>query len=141
RHGLPLTEVRGVIAIGGAYDMVKYHALLADGLDGQTGLGKKKADAHLEWIFGESREGWVAASPATYLKGCAMPMLIVAEKGAAMRRYSQDFEDACRKVENKSIRFMYTTDRTHGQSTPMMSRKRPDPVRDAMVSFIFEHVR
>ena len=29
RYDLGLDEVRGVVAIGGAYDMVKYHAALA----------------------------------------------------------------------------------------------------------------
>jgi len=87
KHGLALTEIKGVVAIGGAYDLVKYHKLLAYGIDGDgKGLGKEKADAHLVWIFGESKDEWVAASPTTYLEGCTMPMLIVGEKGPGMRR-------------------------------------------------------
>jgi len=52
RHELGLDEVRGVIAIGGGFDLVKYHAILAHGIGGRPGLGQEKADAHLKWIFG-----------------------------------------------------------------------------------------
>ena len=135
RHGLELREIRGVVAIGGAYDLVKYHAALA----GDDGLGKEKADAHLIWIFGDSREGWVQASPATYLAGCAMPMVIVGEKGMGMRIYHEDFRDAVKKAGVTSIRFFEADDRTHGQSTPFMSRKQADPVRDMMIEFVRDH--
>ena len=128
-YGLALDEIKGVIAIGGGYDLVKYHAIL------KTGMGEK-ADAHLQWIFGDTKEDWIAASPTTYLKGCSMPMLIVAEKGEAMRQYTKDFEEAVKAAGVTSIRFRYTTDRTHGQSKPLMSRKAPDPVRDEMIEFI-----
>ncbi|MHC4931751.1 MAG: alpha/beta hydrolase [Planctomycetota bacterium] len=137
RHGLELKEIRGVVAIGGAYDLVKYHATLA----GPDGLGKEKADAHLGWIFGETREGWVQASPATYLAGCTMPMVIVGEKGAGMRIYHEDFRSAVKEAGVTSIRFVEADDRTHGQSTPFMSRKQPDAVRDMMIEFVREQSR
>lgn len=40
-----------------------------------------------------------------------------------------------------SIRFYEADDRTHGQSTPFMSREQSDPVRNRMVAFVFEHAR
>jgi acetyl esterase/lipase len=80
KHGLEVAEIRGVIPVGGGYDLVKYHAILANGLDGEPGLGKDKADAHLKWIFGDTEADWVAASPTSYLKGCKTPMLVVAER-------------------------------------------------------------
>jgi acetyl esterase/lipase len=132
RHGLALEEIRGVVAIGGAYDLVKYHAALA----GDGGLGKEKADAHLTWIFGDGEEQWVQASPATYLAGCRMPMVIVGEKGMGMRIYHEDFRAAVSGAGVTSIRFVEADDRTHGQSTPFMSRKEPDPVRDMMIEFV-----
>jgi acetyl esterase/lipase len=137
RHGLELEEIRGVVAIGGAYDLIKYHAALA----GPDGLGKEKADAHLNWIFGDTREVWVEASPATYLAGCTMPMVIVGEKGMGMRIYHEDFRVAVKEAGVASIRFVEADDRTHGQSTPFMSRKQPDPVRDRMIEFVREHSR
>jgi len=136
-HGLGLAEVRGVVAIGGAYDMVKYHAALA----GDDGLGKTRADAHLLWIFGDSKQEWVAASPATYLAGCTMPMVIVGEKGQGMRIYHEDFRAAVKAAGVTSIRFVEADDRTHGQSTALMSRKQSDPVRDMMVEFVRERAR
>ncbi|MHC4940136.1 MAG: alpha/beta hydrolase [Planctomycetota bacterium] len=132
KHGLGLKEVRGVVAIGGAYDIVKYHAALA----AAPSFGKERADAHLHWIFGESEEEWIAASPATYLEGCTMPMVIVGEKGQGMRIYHEDFRVAVKKSGVTSIRFVEADDRTHGQSTPFMSRKHSDPVRDMMIGFI-----
>lgn len=141
KHGLGLDAVRGVIAIGGGYDLVKYHAILAHGLAGQPGLGPEKADAHLRWIFGETESDWIAASPTTYLKGCKTPMLIVGEKGVSMRRYTKDFEEAVKAAGVTSIRFRYADDRTHGQSTPLMSRKEPDPIRDEAIAFVREHAR
>jgi acetyl esterase/lipase len=138
KHGLGVGEIRGVIPIGGGYDLVKYHSILADGLDGEPGLGKEKADAHLKWIFGDTEADWVAASPTTYLKGCKVPMLVVAEREPSMVRYTKDFEDACKALGIASIRFRYMEDRTHGQSSPLMSRKAPDPVRDEAIAFIRE---
>lgn len=134
RHGLALDEIRGVVAIGGAYDLVKYHAALA----GENGLGKAKADAHLTWIFGDTEKEWIEASPATYLEGCTMPMVIVGEKGQGMRIYHEDFRAAVTKAGVTSIRFVEADDRSHGQSTPFMSRKEPDPVRDMMIEFVRE---
>jgi len=40
-----------------------------------------------------------------------------------------------------SIRFFEADDRTHGQSTPFMSRKQADPVRDMTIEFVREHSR
>lgn len=140
-HGLALTDIGGVIALGGGYDLVEYHALLAHGLDGQPGLGQEKADAHLHWIFGATKREWIAASPTTYLAGCETPMLIVAEKGAAMTRYTRDFEDAVIAAGVKTIRFRYALDRSHDQTTPLMSRKAPDPIRDEAIAFIRAHAR
>jgi acetyl esterase/lipase len=141
KHGLELDEIRGVIAIGGGYDLVKYHDILANGIGGQGGLGKEKADAHFRWIFGETKEQWIAASPVTYLEGSKVPMLIVAEKEPSMKRYTRDFEEAVDEAGIDTIRFLYMEDRTHGQSTPFMSRKAPDPVRDAAIAFIRERAR
>jgi len=137
-HGLSPQDVAGVIAIGGGYDLVKYHAILANGIGGEPGLGKEKADAHLQWIFGDTKKDWIAASPSTYLEGCTTRMLIVAEKGPSMRQYTKDFEEAVAAAGVTSIRFLYMFDRTHGQNTPLMSRKAPDPVRDAAIAFIRE---
>ncbi|MFI5403329.1 MAG: alpha/beta hydrolase, partial [Planctomycetota bacterium] len=141
KHGLGVAEIRGVIAIGGGYDLVKYHAILADGLDGEPGLGKERADAHLKWIFGDTEADWVAASPTTWLKGCKTPMLVVAEREPSMRRYTSDFEDAVKGAGVTSIRFRYAEDRTHGESSPLMSRKAADPVRDEAIGFVREHAR
>jgi acetyl esterase/lipase len=140
-HGLGVGEIRGVIPIGGGYDLVKYHAILANGLDGEPGLGKEKADAHLKWIFGDTEADWVAASPTTYLSGSKVPMLVVAEREPSMRRYTKDFEDAVTAAGITSIRFRYAEDRTHGQSSPLMSRKAPDPVRDEAIAFVRELAR
>jgi len=141
RHGLGVEEIRGVIPIGGGYDLVKYHAILADGLDGEPGLGREKADAHLKWIFGDTEADWVAASPTTYLKGCRIPMLVVAERDPSMKQYTRDFEEAVQALGITSIRFLYMEDRTHGQSSPLMSRKGPDPVRDEAIALIRELAR
>lgn len=138
KHGFGVEEIRGAIPVGGGYDLVKYHAILANGLDGEPGLGKEKADAHLTWIFGDTEADWVAASPTTYLKGAKVPMLVVAERDPSMKQYTRDFEDACKALGIASIRFRYMEDRTHGQSSPLMSRKAPDPVRDEAIAFIRE---
>ncbi len=138
KHGLGVGEIKGVIAIGGGYDLVKYHAILADGLNGEPGLGKEKADAHLTWIFGDAEADWVAASPTTHLKGCATPMLVVAEREPSMRQYTRDLEEAAKALGITSIRFLYREDRTHGESSPLMSRKAPDPVRDEAIAFVRE---
>ncbi len=58
-----------------------------------------------------------------------------------MRRYHEDFRAAVKQAGVTSIRFYEADDRTHGQSTPFMSRKQSDPVRDRMVSFVFQHAR
>ena len=66
-------------------------------------------------------------------------MLIVAETEPSMKRYTKDYEEAVKAKGVTSITFLYATDRTHGQSSPLMSRKAPDPVRDAAIRFVREH--
>ena len=139
KHGLGIEEIKGVFAPGGGYDLVRYHDILANGVEGEGGLGKEFADAHLKWIFGDTKEDWIAASPTTYLKGCKTPMLIVGEAPMGVRCYTLDFEETVKKSDVKSIRFLYMDDRDHGQTTPMMSRKEEDPLRKAAIAFIREH--
>jgi hypothetical protein len=65
-------------------------------------------------------------------------MLVIAEKDPAMCRYTRDFEEAVEAAGITSVRFLYADDRTHGESTPLMSRKAPDPIRDGMIAFVRE---
>jgi hypothetical protein len=55
-----------------------------------------------------------------------------------MHQYTRDFEEAVKAAGVTSIRFLYREDRTHGESSPLMSRKAPDPVRDEVIAFIRE---
>jgi acetyl esterase/lipase len=139
KHGLGVDAVAGVVALGGGYDLVRYHDILANGIGGQPGLGQEKADAHLKWIFGDTKDDWIAASPTTYLEGCKVPMLIVAETEPSMVQYTKDFEEAVKAAGVESIRFLYTKDRTHGQTTAMMSLKAADHVRASMIEFVRDH--
>jgi hypothetical protein len=58
-----------------------------------------------------------------------------------MRIYHEDFRSAVKEAGVTSIRFVEADDRTHGQSTPFMSRKQPDAVRDMMIEFVREQSR
>lgn len=126
-HGVPITAIRGSIPIGGAYDLTKYHSRLIEG------LGKEKADAHLEYIFGKP-EDWVAASPTTYVKDAKVPMLVITEDDDGFQGYKADFEAAVPK--GSPITFWTAADRVHQNITALMARKEPDPPRDKMIEFI-----
>ena len=126
-HNLPITAIRGSIPIGGAYDLTKYHSHLIEG------LGKEKADAHLESIFGAPAD-WVTASPVTYVKDAKVQMLVITEDVPGFQLYKADFETAVPK--GSPITFWTAADRVHENITSMMSRKEPDAPRDRMIEFI-----
>ena len=129
KYGLERNAIKGVVAIGGAYDMVAYHGTLAGGP-----MGKSGADAHLIWILGDGPEQWKHASPTTYLEQETVPMLIVSDGRTHV--YLEQFRKIVDDAGIKTIRFRRAEDRTHGQSTPFMSRKQSDPIRDEMIAFL-----
>lgn len=123
-------DIKAVIAVGGTYDLVKYHEYLV----GE--IGKDRADAHLIAVFGPTAELWQDASPASYLQNCNIPMLVIAEKDKGLRQYMEDFKQAAEKADINSIKFIVAEDRSHEESPSMMSRKGEDPIRDAIIGFI-----
>jgi len=124
------SSIKAVIAVGGTYDLVKYHAFLVNE------IGKDRADAHLKTVFGPTRELWQDASPTSYLQNCNVPMLAIAEKDKGLRQYMEDFRQAAEKADINFIKFLVAEDRSHKQSPSMMSRKGEDAIRDAIIGFI-----
>jgi len=127
--------IKAVIAVGGTYDLVKYH----DSIVGE--IGKDKADAHLKAVFGPTADIWRDASPINYLQNRNIPMLVIAEKTKGLRQYMGDFRQAAEKANVNSIKFLVAEDRDHKESPSMMSRKGEDPIRDAIIEFIHEHCK
>lgn len=122
--------ISAVIAVGGAYDLVKYHEFLVDK------KGKDFADAHLKTVFGPNDRFWEDASPTNYLQNCNVPMLVIAERDEGLRQYLKDFRQAAKKANIDFIRFLVAEDRSHKESPGMMSQKCEDPIRDAIIRFI-----
>lgn len=128
--GAPADAIRGAIPIGGAYDLVKYHAYLL------RNAGRELADGHLKSIFGPTEEDWRKASPSTYAKGAKVPMLVLAEEDAAFQQYAKDFEDSLDAEAKKAISFWNVPERTHGTVTVRMARKGDDVPRERVLRFI-----
>ena len=122
-------KIRGVVPIEGTYDIPHYHRVLTEG------LGPDRANDHIHAVFGASKDGWHDASPVRFIDGREAPMLVMTGEEEAFRRYASQFEAAL-KTKGPQIRFIDAKDRGHATVILMMTRKAPDTVRRAILSFI-----
>ena len=126
--GLSTKNIRGVIPIGGAYDIADYHRTFLNGSRSEL------AELHVEAVFGSSAEDFRLASPATYVDSLATPMLLISENNTY--NYTRIFEDRIRNAGFRDIQVLHIQNIGHRDLWRNLSFETQSPYRDYILSFI-----
>ena len=128
-QGLSQEHIRGIIPVGGTYDIENYHSVF-------VGNPRDLDKLHVESVFGETAEGWRDASPTNYVEQLRVPMLLMSENNTF--NYCRIFEDALRETEYREFETIHVHSLGHGPLWQNLSRSDDSPWRDAMVQFIHD---
>ena len=128
-QGLELGSIGGVIAVGGAYDLVHYRDFLVE-------ANPDFLQNHIEAVFGKSEEALIAASPSTHLANLQAPMLIISDQNTY--RYNPVFEDQLKAQDNTQFDVLHVGALSHADLWRHLAKPR-SMYRDAVVGFILDH--
>lgn len=130
---LSLDVFKGIVPISGTYDVVNYHEVFANGRTPEL------AKLHVEAVFGPTREGFIEASPTTYLKNLSTPMLLMSDN--AVDRYTHLFEESIRATGFKNLQVIYAEDLAHADLWRNISFSEKSIYRDSIIAFIKAHIK
>ncbi|MDW3650560.1 MAG: alpha/beta hydrolase [Bacteroidia bacterium] len=124
---------KGVIPIGGTYDVPDYYRVFKES-ETQSHLAKE----HVQAVFGENQEGFLEASPISYMKNLKTPMLLMSDTNTA--NYCRIFEDAIRESGFDKAEVHYA-ELGHGDLWRNMSYDDESSYRDLLIAFIKNHTK
>ena len=130
KHGLSRENIKGVIPIGGAYDIENYHQAFLNG------RRKELATLHVEAVFGKP-EGFREASPTSFVKNLTMPMLLVSETDTY--NYATIFEDKVRESGFRNFEVLHINNIGHGSLWRNLSYTKDSPYRSFIIGFLKKH--
>jgi len=128
KHGLSADAIKGVIAIGGSYDIPDYHRAFAQGSRPEL------AHLHVEAVFGANAERQRAASPALYAETITTPMLLMSDRRTYY--YTRIFEEALVDAGKENLEVIHVRNLDHGPLWRNLSRAENSAYRDRVVSFV-----
>ena len=76
KHGLTPQHIKGIIPIGGTYDINHYYSVFRDH---ENPARRPLAQSHVMDVFGSDTTAFAGASPVTYLSELNTPMLLISE--------------------------------------------------------------
>jgi len=126
--GLSPQLFKGVIPISGTYDIADYHEVL------QNSGRPELAELHVEAVFGSTSEGFLNASPTSYLDQLSVPMLLMSDNN--MYNYSKLFEEGIRETAFRAVQVVYSYQLSHGELWKNLSFAEISPYRDIIINFI-----
>lgn len=131
-EGIPASAFKGMIPIGGTYDVVDYHRAFAEGSRPHL------ADQHVKAVFGETEADFLAASPTHFLDSLQVPMLLMTDANTA--HYTRLFEDRIlEETEYRDFDAIYVHTLNHGDLWRNMSHEAESPYREMLIAFIHRH--
>ena len=127
-NGLSFKNVKGVIPVGGAYDISHYHQAFV------TGSRPHLAEEHVKAVFGDTEEDFKDASPSTYIDKMVVPMLLISDQNTF--GYTKVFEDKIREdSEYTNFNTLHVHRYTHNELWKKFAEE--DCIyRDMVVDFI-----
>ena len=126
--GLHPDTLKGVIAAGGAYDIIEYYERFRDGTRPHL------AEQHVQSVFGYTVEQMRQASPTTFASAMSTPMLIMSDYNTY--HYAETFETALLEADFLDYLMVHVHRLTHGDLWRDCSYEEHSIYRDLMVSFI-----
>ena len=127
--GLSPSNMRGMIPIAGAYDIVNYYEVF---LNSQT--SSSMADTHVKAVFGETKDDFLKASPTQHTKKLSIPILLISEE--TTYEYTKLFEDKLRAIDYKDFQTLHIHRIGHGELWKHLSYDEESMYRDFIISFI-----
>lgn len=121
-------HIKGVIPIGGAFDIMHYREYLAN--SGQPHL----AEQHVDAVFGATKEAHIDASPSTYIEHLKTPMLLISDN--SLYAYTKVFEEQLKEAEYTDCDIIHISRYGHGPLWKHLSFDEKSEYRDIMVNFI-----
>lgn len=126
--GLSTSNIRGVIPIAGAYDILSYY---------QTHYkfnSPKMAEQHVKAVFGYNEEDLVDASPTQYVEKLKTPMLLISESQSY--KYTKIYEDALKSANVKNITYLHVREFNHKEFYARLAKDSTSKYRDQIIDFI-----
>lgn len=124
---------KGLIPIGGTYDVPDYHRAFKES-ETQSHLAKE----HVQAVFGESQEGFLQASPISYMQNLKTPMLLMSDTNTA--NYCRIFEQAIQESGFKQVEVHYA-ELGHGDLWRNMSYDDESNYRELLIAFIKDQTK
>jgi len=128
KHGLSPNLIKGVIPIGGAYDINNYYDVFLNG------SRKELAELHVQAVFGESSEQMYQASPTSYVSKLSTPMLLISENNTY--NYASIFEEKIKQTDFKELEVLHIRDMGHGELWRHLSNDEKSSYRMKIIQFI-----
>ncbi|WP_196893102.1 alpha/beta hydrolase [Aureivirga marina] len=125
--GLKTTNIRGIIPIGGAYDIPFYKELLIS-------VEPSYLEKHIEPVFGKTNEQHKDASPITFIENLKLPIFLIDEGQTYV--YNQEFEKKLLEQGNLQIQSLHLYNETHASLWTKLSNEKEYVVREMIVEFI-----
>lgn len=126
--GLDKSNIKGVIPIGGTYDILDYKSAFANGPRPEL------VEEHVHAVFGDTKEEHLDASPTTYIDEMTVPMLLISD--ANMIRYTNVFEEKILETDFDKIDFFYVRNLSHHELYSDLADNDQSFYRDIIVNFI-----
>lgn len=130
-HGLSQENIRGIIPVAGAYDMVDYYNAFANS---ETPESRAMAVTHVNDVFGDAL---VEASPTTYLDQLKTPMLLISE--GALYEYTKVFEEKIWASAYRNCQILHVFNFNHAGLWRDISNAPDSQTRKVMIDFIMRN--
>ncbi len=130
KYKLQTSSIRGMLPVAGTYDIPAYYDVFVTHENPEI---QTYADTHVKDVFGPE-DGFVAASPATYLDSLEMPMLLISE--GALFEYTQSFEQQIWESDYRNCQILHVLHLGHGGLWRNISRAPNSQTRKVMIDFI-----
>lgn len=127
-HNLSVNAIKGVIPIGGSYDIPDYHRAFKEG------SRPNLAVEHVEAVFGSTTEEMIAASPTSHVADLATPMLLISD--SRTYNYTKLYEEALNAAEVDDLTVLHIRGLGHGQLWQHLSHDEESPYREIILSFV-----
>ena len=127
-HDIPHESIRGIIPIGGSYDILDYHRIF------EEGSRPHLAQQHVEAVFGTNRDQMKGASPITFVENISTAILLISDSNTY--NYTRLFEQALVDAGNSNMSVIHIRHLGHGPLWQHMSKAENSTYRDLIVSFV-----
>ena len=127
--GLSGNNIKGIIPIAGAYDILNYYNGFLNSKDHSS-----MAETHVKAVFGEAENDFYNASPTTYIDNLKIPMLLISEN--TTYEYTKLFEDRLRASSYRNFQVLHINYMGHGELWKNLSYQAKSTYRDYIIAFI-----